>query len=51
MKNLKQRIEDAFVSDEIVGECPAMQTIFRLVKGKIVEGWFAADNLSMMQQS
>lgn len=26
-------------------------TIFRLAKGKIVEGWFAADNLSMMQQS
>lgn len=25
-------------------------TIFRLAKGKIVEGWFAADNLSMMQQ-
>ena len=26
-------------------------TIFRLAKGKIVEGWFAADNLSMMQKS
>lgn len=25
-------------------------TIFRLANGKIVEGWFAADNLSMMQQ-
>jgi steroid delta-isomerase-like uncharacterized protein len=26
-------------------------TIFRLAKGKIAEGWFAADNLSKMQQS
>jgi steroid delta-isomerase-like uncharacterized protein len=26
-------------------------TIFRLAKGKIVEGWFTADNLSMMQKS
>ena len=25
-------------------------TIFRLANGKIVEGWLAADNLSMMQQ-
>jgi steroid delta-isomerase-like uncharacterized protein len=25
-------------------------TIFRLANGKIVEGWYAADNLSMMQQ-
>ena len=25
-------------------------TIFRLVNGKIAEGWFAADNLSFMQQ-
>ena len=25
-------------------------TVFRLAKGKIAEGWFAADNLSMMQQ-
>ncbi|MGB3715747.1 MAG: ester cyclase [Candidatus Promineifilaceae bacterium] len=25
-------------------------SIFRLANGKIVEGWFAADNLSMMQQ-
>jgi steroid delta-isomerase-like uncharacterized protein len=25
-------------------------TIFRLANGKIVEGWFASDNLSMMQQ-
>lgn len=26
-------------------------TIFRLAKGKIAEGWFAADNLNMRQQS
>ena len=26
-------------------------TVFRLAKGKIAEGWFTADNLSMMQQS
>lgn len=25
-------------------------TIFRLANGKIAEGWFASDNLSMMQQ-
>lgn len=25
-------------------------TIFRLTNGKIAEGWYAADNLSMMQQ-
>lgn len=25
-------------------------SIFRMSNGKIVEGWFAADNLSMMQQ-
>jgi steroid delta-isomerase-like uncharacterized protein len=25
-------------------------TIFRLANGKITEGWFAADNLSFMQQ-
>lgn len=25
-------------------------TIFRLAKGKIVEGWFSSDNLSMMEQ-
>ncbi|UCG25625.1 MAG: ester cyclase [Chloroflexota bacterium] len=25
-------------------------TIFRLANGKIAEGWFAADNLSLMQQ-
>jgi steroid delta-isomerase-like uncharacterized protein len=25
-------------------------SIFRLANGKIVEGWFATDNLSMMQQ-
>lgn len=25
-------------------------TIFRLVNGKIVEGWYVSDNLSMMQQ-
>jgi predicted ester cyclase len=25
-------------------------TIFRLAKGKITEGWFAADNLSIMKQ-
>jgi len=25
-------------------------TIFRLANGKIVEGWYASDNLSMMQQ-
>lgn len=25
-------------------------TIFRLANGKIVEGWYAADHLSMMQQ-
>ncbi|MCK4414343.1 MAG: sigma-54-dependent Fis family transcriptional regulator [Candidatus Eisenbacteria sp.] len=29
---LKQRIEDAFGTDEIVGECPAMKTIFQLVR-------------------